>query len=243
MHPKGVPDAVKNIRDQVVTVQSYARQIAERLPLGGAIAKRLLTDDRMKNVWPELLRANVASESVPATWPLGAVSQQVANLNSFERLETWDIPAEKIEDDDTDRDVARRNVALAERRCAAFFAYAVIELSCQRTIRTQKQVDELTEHFRNAPAICRSVGADAAADLIEKLTPHLGGSPYTVKKPSGKRGHDDEVRARTRALANAMRRIFGSFNYGTVATVAKVALDVNGIGEQDVRNWCKGLPR
>ena len=133
---------------------------------------------------------------------------QVANLRPLERLESWDIP---------DRDVS-----LQEQACAALFAFTVIEFSLPRAIGTQKQIDALTKRFQDAAMINRSVRAYAAADLIEDQLP-LGGSPYIVNKPSGKRGHDDEVRAGARALAAAMHRIFGSFKYRTVATVVMVA--------------------
>jgi hypothetical protein len=65
-------------------------------------------------------------------------------------------------------------------------------------------------------------------------------SPYIMKRSSKNRGND-EVRAKTRALATATHRIFGSFLYHTVATVM-VALQVNGITEKDMRNWCADLP-
>jgi hypothetical protein len=218
------PFAVMDTEDAPVWVPPAVRSMAKVMPVGADIAHRLLTDGRMKTVWRELKRTPVASEEIPSvlSGPAFPPRLQVANLNSFERLKTWDIPDQGI--------------SLQEQACAAFFAYAVIELSSQRAIGTQAQFDVLAKKWLDAANLCRSIGEKTAAERIEdqvRLRPLR--SPYILGRSSKGRG-DDKTRTQVRALAAAAHRIFGSFLYGTVATIATVALQTK-ITKQSVINW------
>jgi hypothetical protein len=218
-------------------------------PYGGrlnTIMCRLLTDQRMKNVWPALRRAKVTSEAISDVLPGLArpPGLQVANLESIERLKTWDIP---------DRDVS-----LQDQACAALFAFTVIEFDFPRPIGTQDAADALAAPLFSAAKTCRWIANEApspspkeksaletAAAYIENWAAwqlkHLLDNPYVIgKRSSG----DDKIRARVRALATATHRIFGSFLYGTVATVATVALQPETtLTPRTVRNWCADLAR
>jgi hypothetical protein len=223
------------------------RRLAEVLPpFGREIAERLLTDPRMRTVWPQLLKDhNSTVESVRDVPSLTGLEPRLraTNLELLERLSDWDIPD--------------HGIPPAEQRCAAFFAFTVIELSLARTAAIQTQADNLAGPCLDAAALCRSALQDDPAMIVHpKLAEALTAvgayfeeqgrlrrqedSPYIMKRSSKNRGND-EVRAKTRALATATHRIFGSFLYHTVATVM-VALQVNGITEKDMRNWCADLP-
>jgi hypothetical protein len=53
---------------------------------------------------------------------------------------------------------------------------------------------------------------------------------------------DDETRAIVRSIAVVTKSIFGNFLYGTVATVACVALKLEtDLDAAKVRDWCEGL--
>ena len=70
------------------------------------------------------------------------------------------------------------------------------------------------------------------------------GSPYVVDRSSKLRGND-EARARARVIAAHMRKIFGSFQSRTVATLINAALPLEGedeISGKDVQYCCKELP-
>jgi hypothetical protein len=126
-------------------IPSAVKSIAEVFPIGQDIAQRLLTDPRMKKVWPVLLRTTVTSEEIPDQLSGLALAlpprRQVANLRSFERLRTWDI--------------SDRHIPLQDQACAAFFAYAALELSRERAIGTRADAIELAAPWLKAAELCR----------------------------------------------------------------------------------------
>lgn len=207
-------------------VPRAVKSMAMAIQVGVDIARRLLTDPRMQAVWPELKRARVITEEIPGPLPGPAFppSLQIANLDSLERLKTWDIP---------DRDVP-----LQDQACAAFFAFVVIELSNKRIVLTRAQVEKLAQRYLDAANICRSLGEHEAAARVENQV-RLSG-PNILERSSVQRG-DDEIRARVRALATATKRIFGKTLYGTVATVVAVALGIEPVTKKSIINWCKNL--
>jgi hypothetical protein len=91
---------------------------------------------------------------------------------------------------------------------------------------------EMTNFFQNNAISLRERGYLANLDRQVES--------YVLGRSSGLRG-DDEVRGRTRAIAADAHRIFGSWLYGTVATVATVALGKK-VSPKSVENWCDGLP-
>ena len=217
-------------------VPSAVREMAAVLPVGHAIAERLLTDARMKKVWRYLRRRDV--------------SPVLDHLNSYERLSHWEIDGD---------------FSAQDQGCAALFAFAVIEFSGSRNIWTRTQAAKWAEEFDSASQLCAWIKDDpmfepevrqAASVMAAALPKHgqllkeqgrpvdLGqnDAPYILSRSSGERG-DDEVRAKVRVLATATRRIYGSPLYRTVATIATVALPDHGIGEESVRNWCADLLR
>ena len=154
---------------------------------------------------------------------------------------------------------------MRDEACAAFFVSAVVELDLDRHrhFRTRAEIEAERDPW-TAPAqwritleVCRSIRVNKSHSKIELLKavrivePYLENGvhererrndPYVFKRSSGKR-NDDELRGRVRVLALEMHKIFGSFRYGTIATVVKVALDLpeRAINGKTVRNWCAGL--
>ena len=199
--------------------------MAAVLPVGCDIAQRLLTDQRMQNVWSTLLRARGPVEDVSTAFA-DFNYQRAGNLRPLERLTAWD------------EDIDERSIPLAQQRCAAYLAYIAIEFTLERTVVTRAHYDELAKRFTDAAALTRLYANESAASMIEYPIGERAG-PYVLKRSSGRR-NDDKIRARVRALASGTQRIFGLLMYGTVATVATIALNTD-VSERNVRNWCVGL--
>lgn len=215
------------------------KSMATVLPVGADIAQRLLTDPKMKAVWQELRRADVTTEKI-LSGPAFPPRLQVANLNSFERLKHWKKP-------DLD-------FSLQDQACAALFAYTVVEFSFSRSIGTRSNAKAQAAPLFSAAETCRWIANEppypspeeksalevAAAYIENRAGWQLGvllNSPYIVGERSSRMRGDDKIRGQVRALAAATHRIFGSFLYGTVATVATVALQ-KAVTKQSVINWC-----
>jgi hypothetical protein len=171
----------------------------------------------MKRVWSYLQRLKVTAATIDALPP---------SL----RMETWEI-------------------------CL----FPVLELAHCRAIATRAQADEFARPWLSAAELCWWVMRHESRPKIDpefaralsivgeyledqgRLLEQRDGL-YIVERSSKKRG-DDKIRARVRALATATHVIFGQFLYGTVATVATVALQIDpAVKGRSVRNWCRGLP-
>jgi hypothetical protein len=212
------------------------QQIASALPFGTTVAERLLTDKKMKAFWRMLRLANVNAAAI-------------AGVERFQRLSNWGI--------------ADEGVSLQDQTAAAFFAFAVMELSSKRTVWTRANAEKLAERFDSAVDLCRWIMRDpmfdpelaaAAATMVpglerhavllreQRRLVHLGqnDAPYMLEQSSGKR-NDDLIRGKARALAAEMYRLFGSYHYGSVAIVIAVALQTRRISSGTVRNWCANL--
>lgn len=208
--------------------------MASVLPVGEAVAQHLLTDERMRAVW-RVLKAQAVTQDA------------IEGLDSLQRLETWDIPA--------------YDVSLQDQACAAFFSAVVIELGVPKDATTSRNVLTFVKPWRAAAEQCQlaldlpgrprtdpelawalSMVGDFFEDYARFVEQANKKSPYFLMRSSGQR-NDDEIRGKTRALAATAHRIFGSFLYGTVATVATVALQLSPeVDESNVRDWCAKLP-
>ncbi len=211
-------------------VPAAVKAIAAVLPVGKDISNRLLSDGRMKDIWPALLR--IAKEEVG-----------IDGIGNWQRLTTWGI---------FDQGVSRQ-----EQACAALFAYAVVEFSGERVVGTRSDFDQFAKESLSAAELCRAAierdgrpridpalaaALKVVADYFEEQGQRRlqSGSPYVVERSSRARG-EDVKRGRVRALALEMHRLFGSFRYGTTATIAMVALEGSKISARDVENWCSKL--
>lgn len=200
-------------------------EMARVLPIGRDVAERLLSDDRMVGVWRELGRR----EPLPLA------------VNDRYLLNHWDI-------DD-------RHVSPQDRACAALFAFVVIEFAQKRTIITSAHAQASVAMWGDVVKCCRSVpehdtanNADLARSLAvvakyfeDRASVFDPKSPYFLSRSARERS-DDETRARVRALGRMMHKIYGSFLYGTLATMATVALGLEDeIARKSAENWCSDL--
>lgn len=203
--------------------------MAEVLPVdGGEIARRLLTDGKMRPVWKSLRRAQVTQGSI-------------TKLKSWQRLSGHGVETK---------------FSLKDEACAAFFASAVVKLSFERPVvrrseikeraaRMREAADVVRKHMDNDPrlmadldlmahfAIVEAILRNDAREIEQRKGAHL------LERSSGKR-NDDNLRGRVREFAIEMKKIYGICRYGTLATVATVALQ-RPISNRTVENWCAGL--
>ena len=211
-------------------VPSTVKKLAVTFRFEEELVRRLVTDPKMKNVWQYLRRAQ-------------PVSSEIADDDSKLLLELWGVP--------------EMGVSVQEQACALFFWFVVMELLVPRTAATRQDIENLVAPWRSAAEQCRlaiNLGpGDANRELVKALSRSAeyfefrarvagedANSPYTLKRRSGK-PEDDTVRGRVRALAWITRALYGSFQYGVLASVATVALQTN-VTEKGVRNWCSDFP-
>jgi len=210
-------------------VPAAVKTMAEVLPVdGGEIERRLLTDGKMRPVWKSLRGAQVSQGSI-------------TKLKSWQRLSGHGVEAK---------------FSLKDEACAAFFASAVVELSFERPVVRRSEIKERAARMREAADVCRKhmdndprVMADSdlmahfaiveavlkndAREIEQRKGAHL------LERSSGKR-NDDNLRGRVRGFAIEMKKIYGTCRYGTLATVAAVALR-RTISNSTVENWCADL--
>jgi hypothetical protein len=92
------------------------------------------------------------------------------------------------------------------------------------TPEVEKALSIAAEHF------------EAQERMLVQIT-----GPCVIERSSGARG-DNNNRTRAMALAAETHKLFGSFLYGTVATVVTVGLTIKpAILAKSVHNWCSGL--
>jgi hypothetical protein len=208
----------------VVSMACAMRPFEREIPEEQKLIERLLTDRRMETVWRHLKGVEVQASTIEA-------------LPENQRMRNWVEPS-------------LENFSLNDEACAAFFASVVIELGVPKEPATRRDIPALTpmlsaaEQCRFALSIPRvKYDHELAKSLLmakayfedeaRKITNH----PYFLGR---RMGEGDTTRARVRAIAARTRAIFGKFLYGTVATVASIALQTE-IGAETVRKWCSGL--
>ncbi len=240
--PDWVPDSVKSI----ATAMSVRGEIHS--PFWG-VDSPLLRNPRMKNVWGQLGRqagmlekrredGKLESHEIP-------LEIRLAALPSGRTMENWGIPIS--------------GVSLPDQACAAFFCSVATELAIPKGGFTQAEFLEKITPLRSAANVCRmaidfprSPRTDAeiakclrvVSDYLEEEAQYIldinKEKANVLPRSSGQR-NDDTRRATVRALALIVRATFGKLLYGTLATLASVALDQD-LNAKTVRNWCKGLP-
>lgn len=221
-------------------VPPAVRAIAAVFPIGPNIAKRLLTDERMRGVWKYLRRADIE-----------VGDNALAHLPPSLRLETYDIPIQRLSNRD--------------RACAAVFGFAVAEFSSKRNVWTRARLRKFAARWNDATELCRWVSAEpmfdpefrkAASEVVQGFEKHAriledhgrlveigpDARAYYMGRSQGTRNDErrDEVRGKTRKLALMMGRFYGDRMYGVTATISAVAAQTK-VTKRDVRNWCRDL--
>jgi hypothetical protein len=154
--------------------------------------------------------------------------------------------------------ITETSVSVEEQACVLFFWYVVTEMYIQMATTTRQDIENSVAPWRSAAELCRSAigrlsGSSANRELVKALSLTAdyfeseaifagmdANNPYTLKRRSGK-PEDNTVRGRVRALAWITHALYGSFQYGVLASVATVALQTN-VTPRSVRNWCSDLP-
>jgi hypothetical protein len=219
-------------------VPPSVKLLAPAFPLG----QRLLTDSRMEAVWQVLQKADVSEAGLDS-------------VESFQQLRSWGISKYDL----PLQDFPPPDFSLHDHACAALFAFAAWELNSKRNVITGTKIEGSIKQYTDATNLCRSTthydylhsanpNLDAALSIVgwyfqdqaRKIEQMAG--PHVIKRSSKTRG-DDETRIHVRALATETCRLFGSFLYGTVATIATVGLGIEpAIKAKSVENWCSDLP-
>jgi hypothetical protein len=221
-------------------VPESIKGMVEQISIGDEIARRLLTADQMKTVW-ETLRSKKIKVATSAIDPA-----QSSSLRSdlFPGIDAWEISV---------------TMGLKEQACVAFLCSVTVELWRAAEAVRQQDLAIMVKRWRDAAQMCRiameepgrallepdlskslsasSLYLEECASLIEQSNKN---SPYVIELERD-RGGDDNVRARTRALASHARAIFGQYLYNTTATVASVGLSAE-VTPGKVREWCKDEP-
>ena len=209
-------------------VPATVKKLAVKFRFAEELARRLVTDPKMKSVWQYLLRR---AQPVDSEIELKIVPEIFLG------------PSEM-------------SVSGQEHACALFFLNVVIEMCVPRATTTRQDIENSVAPWRSAAEQCRSaigcVSSSANSDLVKALSLTAeyfefraqvalqdAHSPYTLKRRSGK-PEDNSVRGRVRALAAITYPLYGSFQYGVLASVATVALQTN-VTPKSVRNWCSDL--
>jgi len=210
-------------------VPATVKKLAVQFRFEEELVRRLVTDPKMKSVWQYLLRR---------AQPVGS---EFADSKSL--LEVWGV--------------SEMGVSVQEQACAFFFWNVVIEMCAPRAATTRQDIENSVAPWRFAAEQCRSaigcLSSDSAnRELVKALSLTAeyfefraqvalqdAHSPYTLKRRSGK-PEDNSVRGRVRALAAITYPLYGSFQYGVLASVATVALQTN-VTPKSVRNWCSDL--
>ncbi len=152
--------------------------------------------------------------------------------------------------------VSETPISVQEQTCAVFFLYVVNELCAPRAATTRQDIENLVAPWRSAAEQCRSaisrLSSSANRELVKALSITAeyfesevifagvdANNPYTLKRRSGK-PEDNSIRGRVRALALITYPLYGSFQYGVLASVATVALQTK-VTPRSVRNWCSDL--
>jgi hypothetical protein len=252
-------------------VPPIIRNFAPLFSVGSTIATRLLTNERMKNIWLTLSRIPTGPEQATDN-----EARKQAN-EDFERMESWQTPEHwglKLEGPTFDRfqtpadwglmvspvegGLQIRNISPQERACVAIFCFAVVELSSKRPVWTNTRIADFKEGWKAAEKLCHLilletamfdenfvVAAKGMLDGLEKYKPLLakGGLLSGQYNPAYFIPNDSangDVRVKARALIKEMKRLYGTTNRGSIATICNVGLNLSPeITVDNIADWDK----
>jgi hypothetical protein len=192
---------------------------------GTDMARRLLTDPKMNNVWKTLQRT-------PAKLWASEKWRQMKML---------------------DEGASLQEMAAAVFFYSAMKAFGGLLLP-PPPIWTRKEIEEFGEPWLSAAQLCWKTMHTPAAESNVGLAIALAevgeyferrssvppeGSPHVIGRSSKDRGND-EVRVQVRTFASETHKLFGRYLSGTVAKVATIALQTT-ITEKSTKNWCADL--
>jgi hypothetical protein len=214
--PAWVPGAV---RGEALRLFADAQSDEEK-----SLLRKLLTDERMRGVWRELGNPirSPACAAVRDEWPGGAVpdgltDQEVAIALFFFRA--YQCAQHKVQ---------TMTLATWEEKHQ-------LRLRLTRQLRQDATLLELN-WFGDREAEAHAAAIWTAANFFERreMELFLNPSPALVKRNQG----DPHLRAYAVIMASVARRLFGNFNYGTIAKLTNVALEPSvEVSTANVRDW------
>jgi hypothetical protein len=196
------------------------------------VVDRLLTDSRMEAVWT-VLRQH-------------PVKELPADLDGNLRADHWIGPVETLSPKD--------------EAAVVFFAAVVIQVWIRNEPQARSDISAFCARFANAaqtarnarlnPFLCPPDADDIAAlaraetilaQIAANIERRAQGHPLVLgRRRTDKEG--DATRALVRSIAKRTKTIFGEVLYGTVATVANIALKLEvDLDTAKVRDWSEGL--
>jgi hypothetical protein len=188
------------------------------MAVAGPVIRRVLSDEQMDTVWPELLR-----------WP--PASMDVERIHPRLRLGTYGIPTPNILL--LAKDEARKQVQ--EQTAAAVFAFVAIEFSQPRPYGTRRELDKLVK------TNMRTATSPAQKEEVRWMRNKAEEGPYFTDL----RRVALEQKGRFRALCAEIKALYGLRMPLTTRTLANVALQFDPpISRSSANEWKDGiLPR
>jgi hypothetical protein len=229
---------------------------------GADMARRLLTDRKMQNVWSTLQR-------IPAK-PYASTR--------WERLVKWPIKS-----GDWQHSVRAKMVdadpSPQDKACAGFFYLAMLAfggMNLHPPMWTRSELEESAAALRSAAQMCLdqkrrlydlwfieakegelfperamppaefdvelATALEIVGELLETRAKQTESPAWRacVIERSGR--SDDKIRVGVRVLAAETHKLFGKYLFGTLASVATVALALpTAVPKKSVENWCSDL--
>lgn len=208
--------------------QSVVR-LSKAAPLRNEIRQRLLNDERMKDVWGFLKRAEVID-----------AEQRLRTFRPAYDLRSWGI-----NDDD---------VTINDQLCGAFFLFLLHSFSYNQFTSTRSVMDKHAARWVEAAAVCEEsynnsmLGPidDQLRQALPKIAEHFKMIGSLIKNEGNPRilkisGKGDTVRSHVRAGAQVTEALFGSYLYGILAKVTATALGIETLDKGAVEKMCKDL--
>jgi hypothetical protein len=241
--PNWVPPLVKKI-----ALADYL----QRRPSDQAIIRRLATSPEMRIVW-KTLQAQAMPNCTelyfgPAPRLDPEIMERIALIQT--RADFDSLMADLFEA----QDAACNYPSPKEAAAASFFCYAVQALAISPIVSLRADHERAAANWHTAAERCRwalrregrvqvDIKFREALSIVGEYFEQKGKERELINNPFvvGKKRASDNIRVRVRALATRTQRLFGTFLYGTLATVATVGLGPPEIEEQSVRNWCSDL--
>jgi hypothetical protein len=211
-------------------------------------ARRLLANERMRPVWDTLMATKTGPEQATDEDERAKAIESFERMKAFQRPEKWGLQTGKI--------------SQKEEACLAIFYFAVVELITPRPAWTKTRATEVKEWWKATENFCQVIAAEAPMfddDFVDAAKAMLSGLKRhepMLKKGGWLSGQhnpalfvpnktaNDSVRVKARALGQEMIRLYGTVNYGCVAAICNVGLNLSPeteITKQNVADWCKTL--
>jgi hypothetical protein len=224
--PAWVPDNV-----HYLATNSWGNQSGPRRYVEVEVVQRLLTDHRMKTVWQELLRKN--RETGDYQYLSDGMKRKIGNARANETFPASTaaafLRAVKVGVSVLQIHAQKSDDYLKQAHCCRRDADFLRRMIKERRLGKDVSIDDVRGH---------AMQLDKAANAYQRLS-ELAGLRF-----AGSRLFDNSqfaAKGFAIEMAKTMQGLYGSLLYGTVATIAQVALGDDGITTAAVHKWCSTL--